>query len=268
MRYYLPLAYRGKKMHFEAGLKRDILPILGLLILTSFLAYEALLFYRAKQPAKLIVTPELARLNIGKSVKLKVTVLNYKGEKISPKVKFKSSNEDVLKVDSSGVVKAVAEGSARLRIYSGRVVKEYMIIVSPPFEVRGLINTPQTNGVIVFEVTKFLYDEEENVADVLVWIRNVKVESYEVKPEQIYLIDDKNTVYTFSEEIAKKRANTFQRKKISFGEHYAGLLSFQLKKGRKPVGVKFDDGINYPILIILEKKHQPPCSELKTQRPL
>lgn len=253
-------------MHFETDLKRDILPVLGLLILISFLAYEAVLLYRAKQPAKLIVSPELARLNIGKSIKLKVTVLNYKGEKISSKVKFKSSNENVLKVDSSGVVKAVAEGSARLRIYSGKVIKEYMIIVSRPFEVRGLINMPQTNGVIVFEVTKFFYDEGENVADVLVWIRNVKLELYEVKPEQIYLIDDKNTVYTFSEEATKKRANTFRRKKIPFGEHYTGLLSFKLKKGRKPVEVKFDDGINYPILIYLEKKRQPSCSQLKTQK--
>jgi hypothetical protein len=248
-------------MHLETRFKKEILPILGLLILIFFLIYEAFLFVHARQPAKLIVSPELIRLDIGKNLKLKVTVLNYKGEKLdNSKVKFESSNENVLKVEPSGLVKAIAEGTARLSVTSGNLRKEYVIIVGRPFEVRGLINSPQTNGVIVFEVAKFFYDEEKNVIDILIWIRNVKAESYEVKPEQIFLIDNKETLYLYSKEATKRHANNFQKTRISLGEQYAGMISFKLKKGRKPKQVKFDDGINYPILIFLEKT-QPPTQK-------
>lgn len=70
-----------------------------------------------KVPVKVtsvILTPETATVNTGQTTKLNATVLPYSAD--NKEVTFKSSKEDIAKVDSTGLVTGVAKGEADITV--------------------------------------------------------------------------------------------------------------------------------------------------------
>lgn len=61
-----------------------------------------------------ILTPETATVNTGQTTKLNATVLPYNAD--NKEVIFKSSKEDIAKVDSTGLVTGVAKGESDITV--------------------------------------------------------------------------------------------------------------------------------------------------------